>query len=82
MLVPALRGAGIVDVRAGLRPRAPDDLPIVGRSRAVRGLVYATAHYRNGVLLAPLTAEIVRGLVLDRASSGPAALDPARCGNL
>ncbi len=36
-------------VRTGLRPKGPDDLPILGRSKAVPGLIYATAHYRNGV---------------------------------
>jgi glycine oxidase len=43
---------------AGLRPGTPDNLPIVGRG-AVDGLVLATGHFRNGVLLAPLTAEAV-----------------------
>ena len=59
-LVPGLKDAGISDMRAGLRPRSPDELPILGHSQAVPGLIYATAHYRNGVLLAPLTAQIVR----------------------
>jgi glycine oxidase len=69
-------------VRVGLRPRGPDDLPVLGRSRAVPGLVYATAHYRNGVLLAPLTARIVRDLVLGRPVAALDALDPSRCGNV
>ncbi|HQZ37590.1 MAG TPA: glycine oxidase ThiO [Vicinamibacterales bacterium] len=81
-LVPALKNASISDVRAGLRPRAPDDLPIIGRSKVVPGLVYATGHYRSGVLLAPLTAELVRRLVLDRSASTLPVLDPQRCGNL
>jgi len=81
-LVPALAGAALADVRVGLRPRGPDDLPMVGRSLAVPGLIYATAHYRNGVLLAPLTAQLVRRLVLDPAAPTIAALDPARCGRL
>jgi glycine oxidase len=81
-LVPALKGAAVAEMRVGLRPRGPDDLPIVGRSTAVPGLVYATAHYRNGVLLAPLTAQLVRRLVLDPVASTIAALDPGRCGRL
>jgi glycine oxidase len=81
-LVPALEGAAVTDMRVGLRPRGPDDLPIVGRSVAVPGLIYATAHYRNGVLLAPLTAQLVRRLVLDPAAQTIAAVDPARCGRL
>ncbi|MDH4062810.1 MAG: glycine oxidase ThiO [Acidobacteriota bacterium] len=81
-LVPALTNAGINDFRAGLRPRGPDDLPIVGRSKAVPGLIYATGHYRNGVLLAPLTADLVRKLIVDPAAATIPALDPLRCGNL
>jgi glycine oxidase len=72
----------MVDARAGLRPKGPDDLPLVGRSRVVPGLIYATAHYRNGVLLAPLTARLVRQLVLDPTAEASAALDPARHGTL
>jgi glycine oxidase len=45
-------------VRAGLRPGTPDNLPVIGPGR-VDGLVWATGHYRNGVLLAPLTGETV-----------------------
>jgi glycine oxidase len=81
-LVPALDTADIADARAGLRPKSPDDLPLVGRSRAVPGLIYATGHYRNGVLLAPLTAELVRRLVRDPAAAAPTVLDPSRCGHL
>ena len=66
-LVPGLEDAAITDMRAGLRPRGPDDLPIIGRSQAVPGLIYATGHYRNGVLLAPLTAQLVGDLVFERA---------------
>ena len=81
-LVPALKTADLADARAGLRPKSADDLPLIGRSRAVPGLIYATGHYRNGVLLAPLTAELVRRLALDPAAATIAALDPARCGTL
>lgn len=82
-LVPALAHAPMMEVRTGLRPRGPDDLPILGLSAAVPGLIYATAHYRNGVLLAPLTAQIVKDLVFDRGAD-PAlrALAPARHGHL
>ena len=46
-------------LRVGLRPGTPDHLPVIGWSRAIPNLMYATGHYRNGVLLAPLTAELV-----------------------
>ncbi len=65
-LVPSLAGAEMSSVRTGLRPKGPDDLPILGQSKAVPGLIYATAHYRNGVLFTPLTVQLVRDVVFDR----------------
>ena len=64
-LVPHLWQATFIGARVGLRPATVDELPIIGRSAKMPGLVYATGHYRNGVLLAPLTARAVAGLVLD-----------------
>jgi glycine oxidase len=64
-LVPHLREATFTGARVGLRPATADELPIIGRSAKMPGLVYATGHYRNGVLLAPLTARAVADLVLD-----------------
>ena len=76
-------GAPMTSVRTGLRPRGPDDLPMLGASQAVPGLIYATAHYRNGVMFAPLTVQLVSDLVFDRGAD-PALrdLDPARHGKL
>ncbi len=83
LLVPSLANASMSSVRTGLRPKGPDDLPILGRSKVVPGLIYATAHYRNGVLFTPLTVQLVRDLVFERAAD-PALrdLDPARVGRL
>ena len=64
-LLPEAWGASFLEARAGLRPATSDGLPIIGRSAHVPGLVYATGHYRNGVLLAPLTASLVADLVLE-----------------
>ena len=64
-LVPRAWQAGFTGVRVGLRPATPDELPIIGRSRVLPGVVYATGHYRNGILLAPLTAGLVADLVID-----------------
>jgi glycine oxidase len=61
-LVPGLDDAELVALRAGLRPGTPDDLPLVGRA-AAEGLVLATGHYRNGILLTPITAEAVAAAV-------------------
>ncbi len=69
-ILPATTRAEFEAVRVGLRPSTGDDLPIVGWSHAVPKLLYATGHYRNGVLLAPLTARLVADLVLD-ASPDP-----------
>ena len=55
-----LHGASL---RVGLRPGTPDDLPIVGPSQRIEGLIYATGHYRNGALLTPLKADAVAELV-------------------
>lgn len=64
-IVPEAGAAWFRAVRVGLRPGTPDELPVVGPSTSLPGLVYATGHYRNGILLAPLTAEIVARLVLE-----------------
>lgn len=77
-LVPGLDDATLVAARAGLRPGSPDDLPMIGRT-VVEGLVVATGHHRNGVLLTPITAEAVVAAVTGVA--GPdeaAACDPRR----
>ena len=81
-MVPALSNATFVSARVGLRPSTPDEMPIIGRSNKMPGLVYATGHYRNGVLLAPLTARAVAGLILDNCDDpllAPAA--PERFGD-
>lgn len=78
-LVPALSDAVLEGFQVGLRPASPDGLPILGPDPDVRGLVYATGHFRNGVLLAPETAERVAGMVLD-GESGEPAFDPGRFG--
>jgi glycine oxidase len=83
LLVPSLAGAEMTSIRTGLRPRGPGDLPMLGRSAVVPGLIYATAHYRNGVMFTPLTVQLVDDLVFDKAGD-PALrdLDPARHGRL
>ena len=52
----------IVEMWTGLRPATPDGLPVLGPA-GFEGLLYATGHYRNGILLAPITASIVASLV-------------------
>jgi glycine oxidase len=79
-LLPRAWLAGFSGVRVGLRPASPDDLPIVGPSTRVPGLVYATGHYRNGVLLAPLTAELVAKAVAGDDDPAFAVTTPSRFG--
>ena len=65
-LVPALERATIVATWSGLRPGTPDDLPYLGFVPGIDGLIAATGHYRSGLALAPVTAEIVRSLMCGR----------------
>lgn len=75
--------AAIVGARAGLRPGTPDDLPIIGPSSVAGGVTYATGHYRNGVLLAPITAVLVADALMDgRQDPILDATRPARFGRL
>jgi glycine oxidase len=64
-ILPSLEGAHFEEVRVGLRPKTVDELPIIGRSDVVPHMFYALGHFRNGVLLAPLTAALVADLVID-----------------
>jgi glycine oxidase len=62
-LAPALAEAKIVEEWSGLRPGTPDLLPIIGPA-GIPGLWLATGHYRNGILLAPATAKIMRDWIV------------------
>ncbi|MGZ4268452.1 MAG: glycine oxidase ThiO [Solirubrobacteraceae bacterium] len=58
-LVPGVLELEIEEAIAGLRPGTPDNVPVIGPSRTDPRIVWATGHFRNGVLLAPVTAELV-----------------------
>jgi glycine oxidase len=75
-VMPALRGWTVSDQWAGLRPRAPDGLPMLGPT-SVDGLWLASGQYRNGILFAPAVAETVCDQILGRAPVLP-AFDPRR----
>ena len=80
-MLPLLGGAAFDEVRVGLRPMTADELPAVGPSSTMPGVFYATGHYRNGVLLAPLTAMLTADLVLDgRGHPELALVRPQRLG--
>jgi glycine oxidase len=77
-VLPDVAEMELAGMIAGLRPGSPDNLPIVGRG-AVDGLVLATGHFRNGILLAPITAEAVAATLA--GTEPPAAMakaDPTR----
>ena len=79
-LVPELGEARMHEAWAGLRPGTKDDLPILGATR-IDGLYAATGHYRDGILLTPITArllgQVIRG---ERPEIGLEAFSPARFG--
>jgi len=61
-LLPGVAQLEIEELSVGLRPGTPDNAPVIGRG-ALDGLVWASGHHRNGVLLAPLTAELIAGVL-------------------
>lgn len=65
---PALASAPVIQSWAGLRPGTPDGLPIIGPTNTPR-IFAATGHFRNGILLAPVTAQVMADLVQGRLSS-------------
>jgi len=67
-LAPELAKAEIIETWCGLRPGTPDQLPILGPVD-VDGLVFATGHYRNGILLAPVTAKLIGEWIAERRTS-------------
>lgn len=73
-LLPEVAEMELLDAVAGLRPGTPDNLPLIGPG-PVDGLLLATGHYRNGILLAPLTADAIAASLAGEAP--PATSPPA-----
>jgi glycine oxidase len=73
--LPGIVELPLAETGAGLRPASPDNAPIVGEG-AIPGLLWATAHWRNGILLAPLTADAIADLLL--GGEAQAGLEPYR----
>ena len=78
-LVPGISELKIDELCVGLRPGTPDNAPAIGAGE-LDGLIWATGHHRNGILLAPLTAQLVVGLLSGDGRDDPllAACDPGR----
>ena len=77
-LLPGVLELELEEAIAGLRPGTPDNAPVIGPA-AVGGLVWATGHYRNGILLAPLTADAVAAMLVGEEPRAKIdAADPRR----
>ncbi len=63
-MLPELADARVLDHWSGLRPRSGDGLPLLGAHREVEGLIFATGHHRNGILLTPISADVTVNAVL------------------
>lgn len=70
-LVPGLKTLAVSRMWYGFRPWAPDSLPILGPWPGIEGLWVATAHYRNGILLAPITGRVMKEWMLEGQPSMP-----------
>ncbi|QKS69796.1 FAD-dependent oxidoreductase [Paenalkalicoccus suaedae] len=80
-LVPELAKAKWNETWSGVRPRTFDDLPYIGRHPEIQGLVMATGHYRNGMLLSAITGQLVSDLVWNnRVPEALAPVSPERRG--
>lgn len=62
-IAPALASCPVNDSWAGFRPKAADGLPVLGTTTAASNLFYATGHYRNGILLAPITGKLLAEMI-------------------
>lgn len=78
-LLPEVAECEFTEATCGLRPGSPDNAPVLGPSPHVEGLVFATGHYRHGLLLTPVTAEAVsEGLATGRSPDLVGAFSPGR----
>jgi glycine oxidase len=78
-LVPGLRLARMASTWAGLRPGSPDGLPMLGRLPGWSNVWVATGHFRNGILLAPITGKLIaESLAAGRAAARLKRFDPSR----
>ena len=64
-IAPGMATLPLIDSWAGFRPRAQDGLPVLGSCEGIEGLLYATGHYRNGILLAPITGKVIADAIVD-----------------
>ncbi|MEK7337920.1 MAG: FAD-dependent oxidoreductase, partial [candidate division NC10 bacterium] len=80
-LLPGLAAQPFTRAWAGLRPHCKDGLPLIGPLTDLDGLAIATGHFRNGILLGPLTGRLVSEMILGEPPSFPLeAFSPKRFG--
>jgi glycine oxidase len=80
--IPALADASIEEIWSGFRPFSPDGFPLVGPS-AIEGYYYAVGHYKLGIQLAPITAEVITDMITFGSTSRSVShWDPKRFGTL
>jgi len=78
-VAPAMAGLPLLRAWSGLRPCGPDRMPMLGPCREMPQVVVATGHYRNGILLGPLTGRIVKEIVIgENLTADISAFDPCR----
>ncbi len=77
-LVPGLLELEVEDLLAGLRPGTPDNAPVLGPSAALPGLHWATGHHRNGILLAPVTGDLLAATLAGEDAPVAPAFSPDR----
>lgn len=77
--IPSLGQLAVEGIWAGLRPAVPDRLPVIGYAPGIDNLIVATAHYRHGILLGPLTGKWIANLIQTGTPAPELAVtDPAR----
>jgi glycine oxidase len=74
-LLPGIAELVVDEVSAGLRPATPDNAPAIGPA-GIDGLLWAAGHYRHGILLAPITAEIVTAALAGEEPPDPELAEP------
>jgi glycine oxidase len=76
-LLPSVTELVIDELSAGLRPATPDNAPAIGPG-SIEGLHWAVGHYRHGILLTPITAELLAGALTGQAATIPEDFAPTR----
>lgn len=76
-VLPGVAELAIDEIQVGLRPGTPDNVPVIGAG-VLEGMIWATGHYRNGILLTPVTADTVAELIAGERTAPPEGCEPTR----